>query len=53
MGFVFRIVAAANAADKVTVTAAIHADDEHIHVIVAKGAGVALFSKLRKSQLFD
>ena len=36
MGFVFNIVAAANAADKVIVTSAVHAYDEHIHVIVAE-----------------
>ncbi|MNR45510.1 hypothetical protein D3C85_1643630 [compost metagenome] len=53
MRFILRVAAASNlAANKIVVAAAIHTDNQHIHIVVAIGTCIALFIQLRYRQIF-
>ncbi|MNC77903.1 hypothetical protein D3C75_1299890 [compost metagenome] len=53
MGFVLGVAAAPDPADEIAVASPIHTYHQHIHVIVAEGAGIALFAQLRQRQGLD
>ncbi len=53
MCFVLYVGTAADFADEIIIAAPVHADDKHIHIIMAVRTGKRLFFDLRQGDFFN